>query len=1141
MSNRCGECGTSLPAEANFCPACGAAVAATGAPVSEMIKLVTILFGDVVGSTAQAERMNPEDTRELMAEFFEQMSDEIRKEGGTVERLIGDAIMADFGVPVSREDDAVRAVRAARAMHARLAAFNAGRPFELQVSMRIGVNTGEVSTGGSLGEQLLVMGDAVNVAARLEQVAQPGTVVIGERTARAVAHRFDLTPIEELKVKGKSGTLTAFVVGEERAEDRRRLDAPLVGRDDEIVKLEATLAATRRERRPHTVTIVGEAGVGKSRLKREFLSMLEPEARVLTGRCLPYGEGVTLWPLREILTDVAGIESSDPPERAAAKIEAVAAAAAEHAALSVAALASTLGLDLPAAGDELDPRELYKELVRAWRTLVSHIASGQTVVVVIEDFHWADRMLLDVLEEVMRDVHGPVMFLLPTRPDFVRAGAEWIAGISDYTAITLEPLSDEASARLMAEVAAPEGLPAELAERILGKAEGNPFFLEEIVHRLIDDGSIVIEDGVARVADDVSEIELPDTVQAAILTRLDLLPALDRNVTQQAAVVGRTFWAGSLAELTSVPELDQVLKTLKQRLMIAEHLTSSIDGESEYSFKHILIRDVAYQSLPRKSRGRAHETTARWIERIRGARADEAAELLTHHYEQAYRCLDEEPLRMHARRYALLAARAAVRKFAIQQAERFGRTAVDLSHGGDERVEALEALGDLYTLTFKSDGAWSAYLEALDELGDAATSRRTFAKLAGKAAIVPTRWRGSMRKPPAKDEIRSLIERGLACADDETPLEKSLLFSSKAFLLGLFELDPAAWEEGERLAGEAAELAEREAKPNLVSVAMDATMCCRAPTGIWSEIDEINRRRVGLIPRLRDAREACDAYSMAAYSSIRIGRYKDAADFATRCVDRAAGVDAGSFLQGLVWRLCALFMLGRWDEALGDHAAVERLQQESADEAPGSMTMRGHAAALLCRELRGDKVIVDRYLDVVIPFVRTRSVSSAGGGVEPDVARALAHRGEADAALDLLSIEPGRYQSVHLEAMCDVLARAPSDRARAVLDTARREEARAGLVPLGGFADRMEGRMALSEGDDQVAATRLARAADRFVQLSAPWEEAWSRLLLGEVLSRAAPRDADRELSLSLGIFQRLGSVGEAERAATLLAALGAS
>jgi hypothetical protein len=483
-----------------------------------------------------------------------------------------------------------------------------------------------------------------------------------------------------------------------------------------------------------------------------------------------------------------------------------------------------------------------------------------------------------------------------------------------------------------------------------------------------------------------------------------------------------------------------------------------------------------------------------------------------------------------------------VRKFAIQPAETFGRRVVDLSEGGDERTEALQALGDLYTLTFKSDGAWNAYVEAVHEHDRTTGPTTSLPSLAGKAAIVPTRWRGTMQALPDKQEIAQLIERGLGACRPEHREEYSLLLSSKAFYLGLFGEDGEADRNaGRALAEDAGRLAEEAGDANLVSVAMDAAVCCLMPQGSWSDIDRLNRRRVALVPRLRDAREACDAYAMSAYSSIRIGRYEDAADFATLCIDRAAGVDAGSFLQGLVWRICALFMLGRWDEALRDHDEVDRLQREDTDATPGAMAMRAYAAATLCRELRGDTAFVDAHLGVISRYIESRrAAGTTAGGVEPDVARALAHRGDPASAVKLLSTAPGAYQSVHLEAMCDVLARTDVVDARDVLALARREQARAGLAALSGFADRLEASIAAVSGDPVKAATLLGSAAQTFAGLRAPWEEAWSRLLLGEIQAPREPAAAEPELSLALGIFERLGSTAEAERSDRALGELGA-
>jgi class 3 adenylate cyclase len=352
---RCAKCGADLPASARFCPACGEPVEST-AVAGEMLKLVTALFADVVGSTARAERMHPEDARALMADYFGAMSEEIRAEGGTVEKFVGDAIMAVFGVPSAHEDDPVRAIRAAHRMLARLERWNRDRPEGQQLSIRIGINTGEVVTAAEPAQDLLVTGDAVNVAARLEQAADAGQILIGERTARVAETWFELRPVEPLQLKGKSEEAMAWLVGAPREAVEPRgiegLPTPMVGRDRELDLLRTTFARVHEESAPHLVTVVGDAGVGKSRLVREFVGSLETDTKVVVGRCVAVCENITLWPFAEILKGEAVILENDPPEIAIAKVrtlvaEAVPGELAADRELTAAALALTIGLRLP--------------------------------------------------------------------------------------------------------------------------------------------------------------------------------------------------------------------------------------------------------------------------------------------------------------------------------------------------------------------------------------------------------------------------------------------------------------------------------------------------------------------------------------------------------------------------------------------------------------------------------------------------------------------------------------------------------------------------------------------------------------------------------------------------------------------------
>ena len=497
----------------------------------EMLKLVTVLFADVTGSTASEEARHPEDLRELMTDSFAALANEIRAEGGTVEQVAGDAIMAVFGVPTVHEDDAVRAVRAAWRMAERL-------------EIRIGLSTGEVLVSGSPGADLRVTGEAVNVAARLQQAAEPGTIAIADRTARVVRPCFELRAIDEPSAMGESKPPGVWLVEGYRKGDVPReapaIAAPLVGRDHELASLRTTFEQARRDGRPALVTVVGDAGVGKSRLLREFLAPLEGKAKMLVGRCLPSLQGVTLEPLAEMLKAEAGVLDTDPRDEASAKIERLVEATVEpelggDSSRTAAALASTLGLQ--ATGDPLelvDPRELYRGLVEAWRALLASLGRHAPVVAVVEDLHWADPTMLDVLDELAERLDGPILFLCTARPDLLGSRPDWGGGRRSFSSLALNPLSAEESARLVSFLPGVGELPAGVRRQILERSAGNPFFLEEIVRHLISDGLLVWEGDRWQARAEIDEVEIPDNVQAVILARLDLLAPDERRVAQRA-------------------------------------------------------------------------------------------------------------------------------------------------------------------------------------------------------------------------------------------------------------------------------------------------------------------------------------------------------------------------------------------------------------------------------------------------------------------------------------------------------------------------------------------------------------------------------------------------------------------------------
>ncbi len=659
----CASCGVELPPAARFCPACGTPVEETVQVPVEERRVVSVLFADVTGSTTLGERMDPEQLRDVMATFFGGMREEIEAEGGTVEKFIGDAVMAAFGVPSAHEDDPARALRAAIRMRRRLEEVNTelDATHGLTLQMRIGVNTGEVlAAGDAPSGEPMVTGDVVNTAARLQTIAGPGEILAADRTRRAV-RGFRFGERRDLALKGRSESVVASAVlgGSGEAADVG-LSGPMVGRDAELGLLRSMYERSAAERRPHVVTIYGDPGVGKSRLTHEFIRWAASQERaplVVRGRCLPYGDGITYWPLSEILRSIADVSDTDTPSVALDKIRSVGMTLLKSAPdpeRATAAIAFTTGLEDPDTPlSEEEPKRVRDEMHAAWRTFFSALAADRPVVVVVEDIHWADPAMLDLLEELADRVEGGVSFVCPSRPDLTSTRPGWGGGKRNYSAIALDPLGTRDADTLVRSLLDVDGLPDSMFRQILDRAEGNPFFLEEIVRQLVDNRSVWLEGGRWRAAGDITQVEIPDTVQGVLAARIDLLDPPDRRVLQAAAVVGRIFWPGAVRQLLNGggDRMPEALITLEERDLVRSRLSSALGDEPEYIFKHVLTRDVAYDTLPRRDRSAAHASIARWLEDTLGERAREFLELLSYHWFEAYRaCSSTDPQEIEALR-----------------------------------------------------------------------------------------------------------------------------------------------------------------------------------------------------------------------------------------------------------------------------------------------------------------------------------------------------------------------------------------------------------------------------------------------------------------------------------------------------------
>jgi class 3 adenylate cyclase/tetratricopeptide (TPR) repeat protein len=670
----CPACGHEAADSAKFCPECGAPFATAPAP-REQRKTVTVLFCDVAGSTALGESTDPETLRTLLAGYFERMKEIVERHGGSVEKFIGDAVMAVFGVPVVHEDDALRACRAAVEMREALPA--------LGIHGRIGVNTGEVVTGT---EERLATGDAVNVAARLEQAAEPGQVLIGAETVQLVRDAVELGKERQLELKGKSEPVRAYPLLAAAGEVSRRSDIAIVGRVRERRALDDAWERVCSERASHLFTVLGSAGVGKSRLIAEFLASLG-DAQVLRGRCLSYGEGITYWPVVEVVLQL-GRRPSDP--RAAA------------------AIASLLG--------ESEEAATADEIAWAFRTLLEEAAP---VVCVFDDLHWAEPTFLDLIEHVAdwsRD--APILLVCIARPEFLDRRATWAGGKLNATTVLLEPLSAEETDELIERLLGEEGLDETLRARIRESAEGNPLFVEQML---------------AMVAESPNgDVVVPPTIQALLAARLDQLDSSERGVLERGAVEGKIFHRGGVEALgPDESDVPRKLMALVRKELVRPDRTQ-LAGDDAFRFRHLLIRDAAYDSLPKSARAELHARFAEWLDGLEEGLL-ESDEIVGYHLEQAHRYRVElgiggEETEALARRASERLAVAGERSLLRQDAPGAGvllERARELLPA-DERPLALELLlvrayfdvGDLATATAVADELVGRHRAAGDRPGE---------------------------------------------------------------------------------------------------------------------------------------------------------------------------------------------------------------------------------------------------------------------------------------------------------------------------------------------------------------------------------------------------------------------------------------
>jgi class 3 adenylate cyclase len=676
------------------------------APARKERKVVTCLFCDLVGFTSQAEAMDPEDVAALLGGYHEHVRGELERYGGTVEKFIGDAVMALFGAPTAHEDDPERAVRAA------LAIRDWARDQDgLQV--RIGITTGEalVSLDASpdRGEGM-ASGDVVNTASRLQSAAPENGILVDETTYRATGQTIDYRQREPVEAKGKAAGIVVWEALEARSRvgvEAFDTGASLVGRQRELDLLLDAFTRVRHESEPQLVTLVGVPGIGKSRLVYEFFRQgvqADPELIYWRhGRCPPYGEGVTYWAVAEMVKAQAGILETDSAEEVGTKLEqAVEAAVGDEARWVLANLRPLVGLG---EADEVT-QEGQNEAFAAWRRFFEGLAEERPLVLVFEDLHWADEGLLDFLDHLVEWASGvPLLVVCTARPELLDRRPGWGGGKLNVTTLRVSALPDEDAARLIGELIGSALLPAETQAALLARAGGNPLYAEQYARVLAERGS-------------VEDLPLPENIQGLIAARLDLLSPEEKALLQDAAVMGRTFWPAALLAIGRDNSVERALHGLERKEFVRRERRSAVGGEAEYVFRHVLVRDVAYGQIPRAERAEKHRRTAEWIESL--GRAEDHAEMLAHHYLSALELarasgLEDDLLVERAREALREAGDRATALSAFGPAARFYERALELAPDEAERAQLLFRQGRAQYLAV-GEGGREALEQALEAL-----------------------------------------------------------------------------------------------------------------------------------------------------------------------------------------------------------------------------------------------------------------------------------------------------------------------------------------------------------------------------------------------------------------------------------------
>jgi class 3 adenylate cyclase len=868
---------------------------------AEERKLATVLFADLVGSTALAGDQDPERVRVMLDRFYDAMASEVERAEGAVEKFVGDAVMAAFGAPVAHEDDAERALHVALGMQRRLAELFGGR-----LALRIGVNTGDVVVGQPREGSSFVTGDAVNVCARLEQAAAPGEILVGERTVAAARGAFEFAEPAMAQAKGKPGGVACRRLVRALSLTRPRglgglggLSPLFVGRGPELADLQQAYRRVITSGRPLLVTVVGDAGVGKTRLVREFWRWLDgqPDRPLLrSGRCLSYGHGITYWPLGEVLKQQLGILDSDPPEVVAER-----AAGREG-------LGFTLGVAPP---PDMHPLTVRDRLRTSWVGFLEELTGERPVAVLVEDLHWAGDELCELLELLTGRVAGPLLLVVTARPELLGQRPGW-ARAAGASLLRLEALPG-AEAERLADALLGSGCPDPIRELVAERAEGNPFFTEELIATLADRGVLARRNGGWSFGELPPGFLVPDTVQAVLAARIDLLPPTGKASLQTAALIGRVFWSGPVCEL--VEGADPEFGQLEERAFVLPHAQSSLEGQREWLIKHALTREVAYASLLKARRARLHAGFAGWLEH-HGTGEAEHAPLLAHHYAAAVvpedldlawagREQEADTLRAKAVLWSRRAADLAIGRYEIDQGLALLHRSLSLETDPGEQAAIWQRIGQACALKYDGEGFYRAMQEALEITGP---SGEVYADLALQTSLRAGMW----VQQPDMTLVDGWTQQALDLA------EEGSLTQGRALAVHYMHTDD------ESAARSALAIAERLGDLDLHGTMLHNIAYGAVFAGEFDRACALADDVMALLPGLPNPDVCSTALMSTVFVYLKSGRLDQAAAAAAQAVETNAGLTPHHRVHGAAWLLILASVTGRWDVVRAQAAGAER-------------------------------------------------------------------------------------------------------------------------------------------------------------------------------------------------------------------------